>query len=128
MHYEKKQFRYRISGAPLAYVAVSVPQEKASPEQVGAIEQKNRLVETAISLHIGPVNKPKKTFFDINVTTTWRRHGEMVRSRQHALPRENHDPGCLAHAAVAGGCDEWQGLELAKSDTRKLIDTTESSL
>ena len=34
---------------------------------------------------------------------------------KHALPQDHPDPGCLVHASVAGGCDEWQGPRLAKS-------------
>ena len=52
----------------------------------------------------------------------------MVRSREHALPQENPDPGSVVHAAVAGGCDELQGLGPAKTDTRRLIESTEFSL
>ena len=51
----------------------------------------------------------------------------MVRAREHAPPQEHPDPGCLVHAPVAGGRDEWQGFGLARSDTRKLIKSTELS-
>ena len=126
MGYEKVKFVTEAAAPIDVYRGIRYAMWKLRRNMWGRLK-KNRLVETAITLRNESVNKPQRTFYDINAKTKWRRHGKMVRSREHAPPQDDPDPGCLVHASVAGGCDEWQGFGPAKSDTRKLIESTELS-